>query len=126
MLVARISDVSCWQTAAPAASEPVKETETAAPTEAPNEETKTDEAKTEEKPTEKKPREIKVTRRLSTRITGLFKKEAKSKEDTPAVAEEAPKLDAVAPAAPLEEPKPEVSLYLLLMSFTRLFLGPAD
>lgn len=119
-MVARISDVRFWQTAAPAASEPVKETETAAPAEAPKEETKTEE------PTEKKAREVKIARRFSTRITGLFKKEAKSKEDTPAVAEEAPKLDAVAPAAPLEEPKPEVSLYLLLISFTRLFLGHAD
>jgi len=121
LLVARISDASCWQTPAPApATEPVKETETA-PAEAPNEETKA-----EEKPAEKKAKEVKVTRRLSTRITGLFKKEAKSKEDTPAVAEEAPKLDAVAPAAPLEEPKPEVGLYLLLISFTRVFLGHAD
>jgi len=43
---------------------------------------------------------VKVTRRLSTRITRLFKKEARSKEETPAVAEEAPMLDEVAPATP--------------------------
>jgi len=85
----------------------VKETETA-PAEAPKEETE----KTEEKPAEKKAKEVKITRRLSTRITGLFKKEARSKEETPAVAEEAPKLDEVAPAAPLEDPKTEVSLYI--------------
>ena len=108
MLVAHISDVCCWQPTAPA-PEPVKETETA-PAEAPKEETKTE--KTEEKPAEKKAKEVKVTRRLSTRITGLFKKEARSKEETPAVAEEAPKLDEVAPAAPLEDPKTEVSLYI--------------
>lgn len=95
----------------------MKETETA-PTEAAKEETKD-----EEKVEEKKAREVKVTRRLSTRITGLFKREPKAKEDTPAVPEEAPKLDAVAPAAPLEEPKTEVSLYLLLISaFTRVLV----
>lgn len=99
----------------------MKETETA-PAEAPKEEeTKTEKA--EEKPVEKKARDIKVTRRLSTRITGFFKKEARTKEETPAVAEEAPKLDEVAPAAPLEEPKTEVGLYHLLISaFTRVFV----
>jgi hypothetical protein len=117
LLVAYISDIRCWQTSAPA-PEPVKETETT-PTEAPKEETKV-----EEKPAEKKAKDAKVTRRLSTRITGLFKKEVKSKEDPPAVAEEAPpKLAEVASSAPLEEPNTEVGLYLLLISaFTRFFL----
>lgn len=103
----------------------MKETETA-PAEAPKEETKTEnaEAETDEKPAEKKARDVKVTRRFSTRITGLFRKETKTKEETPAVAEEAPKLDEVAPAAPLEEPKTEVGLYHLLISaFTRLLLS---
>jgi hypothetical protein len=88
----------------------VKETETA-PTEVPKEETKV-----EEKPAEKKSSDVKIGRRFSTRLTGIFKKEPKSKDDTPAVAEEAPKLAAVAPAAPLEEPKAEVGLYPLLIS----------
>lgn len=105
LLVVHTSDACRWQTPTPA-PDPVKETETA-PVEA-QEETKTEKA--EEKPAEKKARDVKVTRRLSTRITGFFKKEARTKEDTPAVAEEAPKLDEVAPAPPLEEPKAEVGL----------------
>ena len=90
----------------------MKETETAPAEPTAAQETKTEKA--EEKPAEKKSKDVRVTRRLSTRITGLFKKEARNKEETPAVAEEAPKLDEVAPAAPLEEPKTEVRLYLLL------------
>ena len=89
----------------------MKETETAPTSDAPKEETKV-----EEKPAEKRPSDVKISRRISTRINALFKKEPRSKEETPVVAEEAPKLDAVAPAAPLEEPKTEVSLYLLLIS----------
>jgi len=91
----------------------VKETET---TEAPKEETKD-----EVKPADK----VKISRRISTRITGftnLFaKRDAKSKEEAPAATEEEPpKLAEVAASAPLEEPKPEVGLYLLLISaFTR-------
>ena len=97
----------------------MKETETAPAPEAPKEETKA-----EEKGVEKRASDVKISRRISTRITGLFKKEPKSNNaETPAVAEEAPKLAAVAPAAPLEEPKTEVGLYLLLISaFTRVFL----
>jgi len=87
-----------------AAPDPVKETEIA-PADAPTEETKT-----EEKPTEKKVKDARPTRRFSTRLTGLWKKETKTKEETPAVAKEAPKLDEVEPAAPLEDPKTDAKV----------------
>ncbi len=71
----------------PAVEEGRMETETASPEEAQKHETNA-----EEKPTEKRTRDAKVARRISIRISGLFMKKAKVKDDIPAVAEEAPKL----------------------------------
>jgi hypothetical protein len=91
----------------------VKETETAPaqPTAAEDTKEESNTEKADEKQAEKKSKDNKIGRRFSTRITGIFKRESKQpKEETPAaVAEEAPpRLDEVAPAAPLEEPKTEV------------------
>ena len=59
----------------------------------------------EENPAEKRARGAKVTHRLTIRIAGLFKKEAKVNEGIPVVAKEAPKLAEVATvSAPLYEP----------------------
>ena len=59
----------------------------------------------EKKPAEKKTSGAKVSRRLSTRITAFFKKEAKVKDVTHAATETAPKLAEVARvSAPLYEP----------------------
>jgi hypothetical protein len=47
----------------------------------------------------------KASRRLSTRITGLFKSKAREEVNTPAkVDENPPKIDEPAPVAPLENP----------------------
>ena len=53
-------------------------------------------AKAEEKPAGETTRGAKLTRRPSTRIIGLFKKQEKDNNDIPAVADEAPKLAEVA------------------------------
>lgn len=71
----------------PAVEEGRMETETTSPEEAQKLQTKA-----EEKPAEKRVRDANVSRRISIRIVGLFKKEAKVKDNTPVVAEEAPKL----------------------------------
>ena len=67
---------------------------------------------------EQKGNSVKITRRLSSRSTGLFKREPKrrkeekeeekekkeeKKEDYPSVPVEVPKLDETGPATPLEE-----------------------
>lgn len=54
----------------------------------------------EENPAERRTKGAKITRRISTRIIGLFK-EAKVKDDIPVVAEEAPKLAEVATVSAL-------------------------